>query len=110
MLLSLLQKNFLVIHLGSIFLMMLIPTLLAVAFLTLVERKILAATQRRVGPNFVGFVGLLQPFADAAKLTAKEVILPIAGNKLSFSYAPIALFSPSLSAFFHYRGDLINCF
>jgi NADH-ubiquinone oxidoreductase chain 1 len=63
-------------------LVLIVPTLIAVAFLTLIERKVLASTQRRVGPNVVGSLGLLQPFADAAKLLAKEVILPLHGNML----------------------------
>jgi len=48
------------------YLSLIVPILLAVAFLTLVERKVLASQQLRVGPNTVGYVGLLQPFADAA--------------------------------------------
>jgi NADH-ubiquinone oxidoreductase chain 1 len=48
-----------------------VPALLAVAFMTIIERKALAATQRRVGPNTVGYYGVLQPFADALKLIVK---------------------------------------
>jgi len=80
-------------------LLLLIPTLIAVAFLTLIERKVLASTQRRVGPNVVGFLGLLQPFADAAKLLTKEVILPLYGHAIFFGYAPVALFTLSFLAF-----------
>jgi NADH-quinone oxidoreductase subunit H len=80
-------------------LILIIPTLIAVAFLTLIERKVLASTQRRIGPNVVGILGLLQPFADATKLLAKEVILPLQGNPIIFGYAPIALFTLSLLNF-----------
>jgi NADH-quinone oxidoreductase subunit H len=80
-------------------LVLIVPSLIAVAFLTLIERKVLASTQRRVGPNVVGILGLLQPFADAAKLLAKEVILPSQGNILIFSYAPISLFTLSILNF-----------
>jgi len=67
----------------------LLPLLIAVAFLTLVERKVLASVQRRVGPNIVGFLGLLQPIADAAKLLIKETILPLPINRILFITAPL---------------------
>lgn len=57
-----------------------LPIFISVAFLTLFERKVMAAMQRRRGPNIVGFLGLLQPFADALKLLAKETIIPHAAN------------------------------
>ena len=50
----------------------LLPILLSVAFMTIIERKQLAAHQRRVGPNTVGYYGILQPFSDALKLILKE--------------------------------------
>jgi NADH-quinone oxidoreductase subunit H len=54
----------------------LVPLLIAVAYMTYAERKIMAAMQMRVGPNVVGPLGLLQPFADAAKMLMKETIIP----------------------------------
>lgn len=68
----------------------LLPVLLSVAFMTLIERKQLAAHQRRVGPNTVGYYGLLQPFADALKLILKETVIPSQSNKVLFYLAPIS--------------------
>jgi NADH-quinone oxidoreductase subunit H len=73
-----------------------VPLLISVAFLTLAERKIIGAMQRRVGPNVVGFAGLLQPFADGLKLFLKETIIPSHSNKLLFFLAPIITFFISL--------------
>jgi len=70
------------------YLSLLLPVLLAVAFLTLVERKVLASQQLRVGPNVVGYLGLLQPFADAAKLLIKESVVPSSANRYLFVIAP----------------------
>jgi NADH-quinone oxidoreductase subunit H len=71
--------------------------LIAVAYLTLAERKILGAIQLRRGPSVVGFIGLLQPFADGLKLLLKETIFPRNANKLIFIFAPILTFALSLS-------------
>jgi NADH-ubiquinone oxidoreductase chain 1 len=70
-------------------LIVIVPMLLAVAFMTIIERKQLAAMQRRVGPNTVGYYGILQPFADALKLVLKETIIPAQSNKTLFYLAPI---------------------
>src|SRR5580693_2856052 len=67
-----------------------LPILLAVAFMTIIERKQLAAHQRRVGPNTVGYYGVLQPFADALKLILKETVIPSQSNKVLFYLAPIS--------------------
>src|ERR1700744_5034971 len=67
-----------------------VPILLAVAFMTIIERKQLAAHQRRVGPNVVGIYGVLQPFADALKLILKETVIPAQSNKILFYLAPVS--------------------
>lgn len=66
----------------------LVPVLLSVAFMTIVERKVLAAMQRRVGPNVVGYYGVLQPFADALKLVMKETVVPAQASTALFYLAP----------------------
>lgn len=71
-------------------LVVLLPVLIAVAYTTVIERKQLAAHQRRVGPNTVGYYGLLQPFSDALKLILKETVIPAHSNKVLFYLAPIS--------------------
>ena len=71
-------------------LVVLLPILLSVAFMTIIERKQLAAHQRRVGPNYVGYFGVLQPFSDALKLILKETIVPSQSNKILFYLAPVS--------------------
>ena len=68
---------------------MLVPLLISVAYLTLAERKILAAIQLRRGPNVVGPFGLWQAFADAIKMFMKETIVPTGANRLLFMFAPV---------------------
>ncbi|TIB66632.1 hypothetical protein E3Q22_04220 [Wallemia mellicola] len=77
-------------------LIVLVPVLLAVAFMTILERKIMGSMQRRVGPNRVGYYGVLQPFADALKLVVKENVIPSHSAKTLFFLAPIIVLLTSL--------------
>ncbi len=79
-------------------LVIILPLILAVAYLTYAERKVIGYIQVRIGPNRVGPLGLLQPFADVFKLLFKEIILPAKSNKFLFIVAPILAFAPSLVA------------
>lgn len=71
------------------FLIIVVPILISVAYLTLLERKILGYSQIRKGPNVVGLYGVLQPLADGVKLFSKEIIIPSHANLFLFSFAPI---------------------
>src|SRR5512134_1603787 len=75
-----------------------VPLMLAVAYLTLAERKVIGYMQVRIGPNRVGPMGLLQPIADAIKLLTKEVIIPSGANKFLFVFAPVMAIMPALAA------------
>jgi NADH-quinone oxidoreductase subunit H len=73
-----------------------VPLLLAIAYLTYAERKIIGAMQLRQGPMVVGPLGLLQPIADGLKLLAKETVLPSGANKVVFLVAPMVTFTLAL--------------
>ena len=75
-----------------------VPVLTGVAYMTYAERKVIAAIQLRKGPNVVGPLGLLQPFADALKLLFKETIIPVGANRVVFLLAPMLTFILSLIA------------
>jgi NADH-ubiquinone oxidoreductase chain 1 len=66
-----------------------VPALLAVAYTTVAERKTMASMQRRLGPNAVGYYGLLQAFADALKLLLKEYVAPTQANIILFFLGPV---------------------
>src|SRR6266403_5580523 len=70
-------------------LLVVVPALLSVAFVTIAERKTMASMQRRLGPNIVGYYGLLQAFADALKLLLKEYVSPTQANIVLFFLGPI---------------------
>jgi NADH-quinone oxidoreductase subunit H len=79
------------------FLIIVVPVLISVAYLTLAERKIMGSIQQRKGPNVVGFLGLLQPLADGLKLLLKESVIPTNANTFSFILAPILTLFLSLT-------------
>jgi NADH-quinone oxidoreductase subunit H len=74
-----------------------VPLLVTMAYLTYAERKVIGAMHLRKGPNVVGVFGLLQPFADGLKLFTKEIVLPTRSNPLVFIAAPVLTFMLSLS-------------
>src|ERR1700749_2511739 len=82
-------------------LILIIPVLMSVAFITIAERKTMASMQRRVGPNIVGYYGLLQAFADALKLLIKEYVYPTQANILLFSLYGYAMipYGPGISIY-----------
>jgi NADH-quinone oxidoreductase subunit H len=78
------------------FLIIVVPVLISVAYLTLAERKIMGSMQQRKGPNVIGFLGLLQPLADGLKLLLKETVIPTNANTFGFIFAPILTLMLSL--------------
>ena len=79
------------------YLAIVVPLLVAIAYFTLYERHILAALQRRQGPNVVGFYGLFQPLADGLKLFVKESIIPKSANVFIFMLSPIFTFGLAIA-------------
>src|SRR6201990_2038925 len=70
-------------------LLVIVPVLIGVAYVTVAERRTMASMQRRLGPNSVGYYGLLQAFADALKLLLKEYVAPTQANIVLFFLGPI---------------------
>ena len=89
-------KEFIMLNILFKTIFLILPLLIAVAYFTLAERKILSSIQRRKGPNVVGTFGLLQPLADGLKLFVKETILPSNCDIVLFIFAPILTFFLSL--------------
>jgi NADH-quinone oxidoreductase subunit H len=89
--------SFTVILICGLTISVIAPLILTVAFFTLMERKIIGAMQLRLGPNFLGLGGILQPLVDGVKLLLKETILPTHAQKNLFLFAPFLLFLLSLT-------------
>jgi NADH-quinone oxidoreductase subunit H len=97
------MENFLteiepIIEIVTKILFLVVPLIIATAFLTYFERKVIAAVQLRKGPNVVGPFGLLQPLADGIKLMMKEAIVPLGANRYLFLLAPVVTYVLALVA------------
>ncbi len=88
--------------------MKIVLLLISIAYYTLAERKIMAAVQRRKGPNVVGLYGLLQPLADGLKLLAKELLVPTSTNSRMFLFAPLLILILSLVSWAVIPGGLTS--
>jgi NADH-quinone oxidoreductase subunit H len=85
-----------VFYYGVVALVLFITVILCMAFLTLIERRVIGSIQARIGPNRVGPMGIGQPFADVLKLLVKEIIIPERSNKFLFLIAPLLALIPAL--------------
>lgn len=90
------------------FILLVLPVLINIAFITLLERKILGYSQLRKGPNKVGIAGIIQPFSDAIKLFTKEIIWPLSSNTSQYLLAPFVAFLIMLTRYILYPLIEIN--